>query len=358
MVYKQLVVPDKYWRENKILNGEFLIAQRGTTFNFAPSLTGGAYTIACFDRFTFGTHIASSLDLGTGEKFPQVRLTQESFVQGSGDIPPGNPEKYLRLYFLDAGAAPSPNSFMILNSALDDPRSLLGQTVTVSFYARTSIANRRIGFRLHTADSSVNNHKQIFNKTVTTDGSKKWNKFAVTFKIPSFLEDYNLINIIFFQFMFQCGSNVSKLWTTSATSITPGETIDIADLKLEIGDRATPMPRESYWQQLLKCQQYYWEAPDRTILHGFSTANGSSGIVFATVKFPVPMKKIPGISISSQIYVHLPGIEIGNKNFGGLWLLTPELCEFGILTTYPFPAAAIVEINKNSGQHFKADVGY
>lgn len=354
MIYKQLVLPSEYFRDNKILNGEFLIAQRGKTFNFDPSLPAGNYSFQHLDKFIIGAHISNNLGLGIGERIPKIKLTQEAFTQGSSGNPPGNPEKYLRLYFIDAGAAPSPYSFIIINHILDEPKSLLGQTATLSFYARTSTLNRKIGVRVHSTDSLSDNHKIFFKKTVTTDGSRKWNRFVETFKIPNFLQDYNLINTIYFQLMFQCGSSVGNIWNTNTTPVIAGETIDIADLKLEIGDLPTPMPREPYLQQLLKCQQYYWEVPDGAILPGYSSSADSGGYVISVVNFPVRMRRIPTISISSQIFTHIPGIDIGNKNLNAFFATT-ELCEFSVLTSYPSARPAILQINKNSGQYLKAD---
>jgi hypothetical protein len=353
MTQKRIIIPNVYPTENKVLNGEFLIAQRGTTFDFATTSDPVFRPAHTLDRMIFGVQ-APALN-GSGERNPQTKITQESFIQGSSDIPPGNPAKYLRIKFIDAGVALNLNSYLIMNTSLDDPKSLLGQTVTLSFYAKTSIPNRRIGLRMHTQDISLTTQKEIFWKLLTTDGSstRKWQKFVETFKIPSLVADYSQLSIIYLQLMFQCGSGVAKTWNTSAIPIAAGEIIDIADLKLEIGDRATPMPREPFVQQLLKCQQYYWEVPSYHIAHGYNQPNGTSGLASFILYFPVKMKRVPDILASNQFYVYLPYVEGTNKIYADIWQKTQDFCQFRVNTASPIRIPAGLDLRKDQGQYLK-----
>ncbi|QLE46407.1 hypothetical protein FD723_40050 (plasmid) [Nostoc sp. C052] len=357
MTQKQLNLIQPYPQKNLILNGEFLISQRGTSFDFAtPStpLFSRAYTV---DRFYFESQ--PLLAGGSEGKSPQVKVTQESFIQGSKNIPAGNPEKFLRVKFIDAGIALPPNSYTITNTVLDATQYLFGQTVTLSFWAKTSVPNRKIGTRLVFTTFIPAESNEIFFKTVKTRSENKWYKFVETFKVPASYPNYSASNnpssfCMVFQMMFQCGSDASSTWNTTATLAIAGETIDIANLKLELGAVATPMPKESYLQQLLQCQRYYWEAPHQYIVDGCTAPFGAPGSAIFMMKFPVIMKQVPILSVSSSFLVHIPTVETTNRPFTGIVNITPECCQFAvssIAATNSLPC--FLELRKTSGQYFR-----
>ncbi|QLE46408.1 hypothetical protein FD723_40055 (plasmid) [Nostoc sp. C052] len=349
MSQSQIAYNDNYPRKNKILNGEFIVAQRGTVFNFAPlsnPIFNYEYTL---DRFIFTASNAS------GERMPQTKVTQESFIQGSTGIP-GEPRKYLRINFIDAGASLTTNSCVVFDTLIDEYRSLFGQIVTLSFYARTSGLNRKIGLRVYLVDKDTANNVKyidILGKTVKTDtrGINGWSRFVVTFQIPSFSDNYNTAEKLMFQMMFQCGTTIGALWGTNATPAIAGETIDITDLKLEAGNSATPIARRNYLEELLECQRYYWNVPDNYSITGYNEINAGSGNAFFVAKFPVPMLKVPTVKASNKFYVHVATIEFGDKPYSGIRILTPENCHLIVNTGKPNLCTAELRVLKSSGQH-------
>ena len=93
-------------RRNLIINGNFNVAQRGTS-----SSTNGYSSL---DRWTWS---------GTGT------LSQETFTVGQTDVP-GEPEKYLK-FAITTGAANTR-----VEQRIEDVRTTAGQTFTISFYAK------------------------------------------------------------------------------------------------------------------------------------------------------------------------------------------------------------------------------
>lgn len=358
MTQNQLNLPQLYPQKNLILNGEFLIAQRGTSFDFALPANPVFLKNYTLDRFYF--EVQPLTKTRVGEKPPQTKITQESFIRGNRDIPAGNPEKFLRVRFVDAGIALSPDSYTITNTLLDATEYLFGQTVTLSFWAKTSIPNRRIGTRLVFTNFIASDNNEILRKTVKTGNENKWYKFVETFTIPASYANYTASNdsgsfFMIFQMMFQCGADTGSIWNTTMTPAVAGETIDIANLKLEIGNVATPMPEGSYLQQLLQCQRYYWEAPNQYILHGCNVPNpdGISGSAVFVMKFPVTMKRIPSFSVSSNLFIYIPTIEANNKPFSQISALASDYCQFAVSSLTPNVLPCVLELKKTSGQYFR-----
>lgn len=345
MAQNQIAYPVTYPRKNKFLNGEFIIAQRGPTFTFAPisdPVFRSGYTL---DRFYFtGSNF-------TGTRTPQTKVTQESFIQGSSGIS-GEPSKYLRVNFIDAGASLSPNSYVAMDHYFDDSKSLLGQTVTLSFYAKTSIPNRKLGIKMMVVGKDIANNfaiGDVFKKAIKTTTS--WSRIIHTFTIPSSFANFSVIDLLDFQMMFQCGAAKGTYWNTDATPAIAGETIDIADLKLEVGNNATPLVRKNYLEELLECQRYYWSIPDGYAIIGYNEANAAQGIASFVVKFPVAMIKTPSVTNSEKLYLHLPMVDIGDKAFAGIRTLSPENCQFCIASSKPNLSAAEIRIFKSSGHY-------
>jgi hypothetical protein len=99
---------------NKIINGNFDVWQRGTSFS---ALGYGADRWRSY--YTGGTTTVYS---------------QQSFTLGQTDVP-DNPEFYARLVVTSDSTSDSRASF---NQKIEDVRTFAGQTVTVSFWAKAN----------------------------------------------------------------------------------------------------------------------------------------------------------------------------------------------------------------------------
>jgi hypothetical protein len=105
--------------KNHIINGAFDFWQRGTTFN---NMSSGSYTA---DRFLY------SWD-GNGT----MNCSRQTFTPGSAPV-----SGYEGTYFIRGNVGTAGTSTVLdLNHRVEDVRSLAGQTVTLSFWAKADSA--------------------------------------------------------------------------------------------------------------------------------------------------------------------------------------------------------------------------
>jgi hypothetical protein len=106
---------------NRIINGNFDIWQRGTSFSNPVDNT---YTA---DRWVV---------VYNGSGATRTAITQKAFVVGSTEAAPGA-ALYLEFAQTVAGSG---GTFNVFQQRIEDVRTFGGQTVTVSFYARGASA--------------------------------------------------------------------------------------------------------------------------------------------------------------------------------------------------------------------------
>ena len=245
---------------NRIINGNFDIWQRGTSFT---SPTSGNYTA---DRWEVQFN-------NTGAT---RTLSRQSFALGQTDVP-GEPTYFMRF---DQSVAGSGGTFTQLDQRIESVRTFAGQQVTISFWAKAAASTTM----------PVVAFQQIFGTggspsglTQTTAGSSlalttTWQKFSYQVTLPSIsgktlgTDSNDALIAVFFM----------PLNTTF--------TIDIAQVQLEPGPVATPFERRPIGTELALCQRYFQPFGDS----GFAVANGSNP---ANVQFsgllPVPMRAAP-----------------------------------------------------------------
>jgi hypothetical protein len=145
--------------KNKIINGDFSIWQRGTSFtNF------GAYYAA--DRFrveTVGSGTAST-------------ISQQSFSYG--DISGYNPQYYLR-YVKNNTTADA----LSITQRIEDVRTFAGQTVTLSFWAKgnSAFTNEPLTLQSFGTGGSGDVYTTYTTQSITTS----WARYSMTFTMPS-----------------------------------------------------------------------------------------------------------------------------------------------------------------------------
>ena len=207
--------------DNLIINGNFDIWQRGTS--------GAAGYVA--DRWV---HFVAGPS-GT------VTQSRQAFTTGQTDVP-NNPRYFYRIqgssYTLTAGN---------LTQKIEDVRTLAGETVTVSFYAKASAARQiQIRFyRVFGVGGSASDSTIFSAVSLTTS----WQKFVVTGNLPSVsgktIGDGSSIQLAFDIKEGAFGSDLNS------------DSIDIAQVKLEPGDTATDFVPRRIEDELAKCQRYY-----------------------------------------------------------------------------------------------------
>lgn len=270
-----------------IMNGNFNVNQRGTSLSL--SMTDNIFYYL-FDRW---------FDVANDDGGTRPALTRSQQILTSGDIP--GSFYYSRLLSDGTGTSLGNSSFHSYRQAVEfGTRFLCGlnKKVTLSFWARSNISNKRIGVNLFQAYGSGGSPSatetltgEIFTLTST------WTKYTKTFTTNTLVgktfgtDNNDKIDVV-----------INKQWgTTTATTRFGGGTaesyggagyIDIAAVELNAGDVALPFQPKSFEEELRACQRYCF-APDLSIPIsnvGFGMARTTTtAVVF--VHLPTTMRK-------------------------------------------------------------------
>jgi hypothetical protein len=270
---------------NAIINGNFDIWQRGTSF------TGSVYGA---DRWINSVNGSS------------CTMSRQPFTLGQTDVPE-EPTYFCRMVVSSVSGA---GNFARLLQRIEDVRTYAGQQATLSFWAKANIS-RSVYFEL----------VQIFgsggspSSSVIITGPKvslttAWQKFTHTFTIPSIAgktlgTDSN--SNLELAFWFDAGSDFNS--RTSTVGQQSG-TFEIAQVQIEAGPVATPFERRPIGTELTLCQRYYqWNVSTQGAM------NEANNRFVCPVGFTVPMRATPNVSIrSGGNAIHRPGIAFINLN--------------------------------------------
>jgi len=106
---------------------------------------------------------------------------------------------------------------------------------------------------------------------------------------------------------------------TSSVSITSGDYIEFTNVKLEIGDTATPFESRSYAEELRDCQRYYWQG--EAVGSGIAYQYGISGSYKQgpIISFPVHMRVDPTVAIvTAPTYINCTHGDIVHQTDGAI----------------------------------------
>jgi len=241
--------------KNKVINGDFGIWQRGTSFN--PSGTGYFYTS---DRWQSYSYAASS-----------QTISQQSFTIGTAPI-----SGYEGTYFL---RSTSTNTAAYINQPIEDVRTYAGQTITVSFWAKAA-SNQTIVVVLDQyfgsgGSATVNVGAQ--NNSATT----AWQRFIYTVAVPSISGK-----------TIGTGSYLSLTIRMDVTNVA----MDVWGVQVERGSVATPFTTASntFQGELALCQRYFVRWGGSTVYESMANAVAASTTgVSAYPIMPVQMRVQP-----------------------------------------------------------------
>jgi hypothetical protein len=248
--------------KNKIINGDFGIWQRGTSF----TLGAQAYTADRFRGFRDGN--------GT------VTLTRETFTPGAAPV-----AGYESTYFAQlACSSVGTTAYYELNQNIEDVRTFAGQTVTISFYAKLSAGSVSAPYvRLNQnfgsgGSATVTGSNQLFTPT----GS--WARYSATVTLPS-ISGKTIGTSSYLQLQF-------ILPTGAATS-----TMQIWGVQAEYGAKMTPFQTASGGSpqaELALCQRYYVRYGGNNTFEMIGNGSAQSTTV-ANILIPIPvqMREVP-----------------------------------------------------------------
>jgi hypothetical protein len=258
---------------NAIINGAFEINQRGLTSSTAPGYG--------FDRWT------------TLQSGGTVTSSSQAFTLGAAPVAGFEAANFYRV--VTAGQSASGN-LAVLSQPIEGVRSFAGQTITVSFYAKSGAGTPKIGLELSqffgTGGSPSARVSTPFSSTISTS----WTRYTATVAVPSIsgktigTDKNDSLQLLFW---ISAGSD----FATRASSIgIQNNTFDIWGVQVETGTVATPFRRNanSIQGELAACQRYYTRLTAGGLFGKIGMANGQSGTQLdGIVPLPTTMRVSP-----------------------------------------------------------------
>ena len=295
---------------NKIINGNFDIWQRGTTFTNPANL---AYLA---DRWTLSHSAGTRV------------ISQQPFF-GQTD-PPGNPIYFLR--WQQTTSSPTAHS---LAQKIESVQTLANKQIALSFYAK--------------ADSSINvsvNCIQYFGSggspiasagTSTINVTTTWQKYTVNFTTPPLTSKI-------------LGTNDS-LDVLFSLPIGSTFTFDIAQVQLEEGLVATPFEQRPIGTELALCQRYYEKNYALEVVPGTpisGTDIHTNGVPYLGTLFKYNFSVFFKVTKRSASTVTLYSMKTGasGKFAVGVWPNTTDLNIVAISTQSGFHTSSVTSASQ------------
>jgi hypothetical protein len=258
--------------KNKIINGDFGVWQRGTSF------TSAGY---CADRFV------ANIGSVTSPSF-----SRSTFTPGTAPV-----SGYEGTFFMTMSGTLSDavNGYYQLDQRIEDVRTFAGQTVTLSFWAKgsaTGTISANIS-QIFGTGGSANVTVNATNFNITTS----WARYTTTLTYPSIsgktigTGSYARITISKLQ-----GTATGNQAIWGAATFTG--TLDVWGVQLEAGSTATAFQTATGTLQgeLAACQRYYYKLTNGVANAALMSAfYFSSSSINAYVPFPVTMRTSPTI---------------------------------------------------------------
>lgn len=260
--------------KNKIINGDFNVWQRGTSFT---GFTSGTYTS---DRW------ACVFD-GTGAT---RTISQQAFTAGTAPVSGYEGAFFLRFNQSVAGTG---GNFNVLLQRIEDGRTFAGQTVVVSFWAKaaTNGTTMQANFHRNYGSGGSATDFNILPSAPSYVLTTSWVRYTATVSIPSASGK-----------TFGPGSYLEFFWYLPMNTTS---TIDIWGVQIEAGNVATPFQTATGTLQgeLAACQRYLPAFTGANFLEYIGYAYGTNTSLY-TLPFTTTARVVPtGVTISGTINV-------------------------------------------------------
>lgn len=265
---------------NKIINGDFDIWQRGTSF------TSNGYNADRWQTSSSGT------------------LTISRGYLGAGDGIPGTPQFGLRTNRTVAAASGN----VVLGQKIEGLRQFSGQRVTLTFYIRnlTGVAKELNTRARSEYGSGGSANEELAMQTHSIAVAPGYQKFTHVFDIPSMAgKTFGSGDCLYVRFLEEAGFSTFDLI--------------FSHISLVIGDASAeedPFSPRHIQQELALCQRYYWRGLP---VQGLNFASYDTGCIASwPIAFPVPMRSIPTVAHN-----------LANTTYNGC-----DNLEFDVVTTF------------------------
>jgi hypothetical protein len=299
--------------KNKILNGAFDIWQRGSSQNLT---TGNYFFLA--DRFQALVNFSA----GTAS------ISRQTFTPGTAPV-----AGYEGQYFQRVNTGTTA-TYVEINSKIEDVRTLAGQNVTISFWAKASSAvTVKNLIRQNFGSGGSGNVDNTANFNLTTS----WTRFTRSIEPLGAMTGKTIGTSSFLQFFLY-----------QDTGALGGLDIDLWGVQIEAGSVATAFQTATGTIQgeLAACQRYYYRQTASQIYSSFS--NWASAYTTAIVdnwlvNFPVTMRvaQTSGGSLTTSNI----SMTDGNNTFstGTFNLSTNSQTVWGAAVRYQHGTAALTQ---------------
>lgn len=257
---------------NFIRNGDFQIAQRGTSF---AGITTAQYTLdGAVNPGTNGTNT----------------FTQQAFTVGQTDVP-GNPINFLRVQrTVAAGAANA-----VVQFPIEFSHRLSGKTVTFSFWAKVSSGTKALTLDWTFSGVTPGAYPgALASITVTTT----WTLFKVTATVEA----------------MTAATSSAYIAPRIVESASFGTfTLDVADVQVEEGSEATRFERLNFGEQLRWCERFFAKSFNVATAPAQNVGGGTGEYLFPCTKAGATQNYSPRILFPSRMRAG-PTVTLYNPN--------------------------------------------
>jgi hypothetical protein len=250
--------------KNKIINGDFGVWQRGTSFS---NPANGSYLS---DRWTFNFYVAQPTTYS---------FTQQTFTPGTAPVAGYEGQYFFRSTVTTLGSASSDYDIM---QKIENVQTFAGQTITLSFWAKTDSARTISAYIIQNFGSGGSG--EVVSSVSTFSGTTSWTRFSTTFSVPSI-----------------AGKTIgagSFLRITIRQTAANGSVLDLWGVQVEAGSIATPFQTATGTIQgeLAACQRYFLSVAASA--QGFATSTTAALLYYF---YPVLMRTNPSVTAPASL---------------------------------------------------------
>ena len=212
---------------NRIINGNFDVWQRGTSFSSPATAT---YTADRFNQAWDGSGATRT-------------ISQQVFTAGQTDVP-NNPKYFYRFAQTVAGSGGTFNNFC--TQYIEGVQTFAGQAVTVSLWAKAPVGTPYVNSAMRQVfgtSGSTNVDVSPYSQSSFTL-TANWQKYTFQYFVPSITGK-------------TIGTANDCLALFTYTNPNAVVTVDIAQVQVEQGTVATPFEVRPYATELALCQRYF-----------------------------------------------------------------------------------------------------
>jgi hypothetical protein len=309
---------------NVIINGDFRINQRGL------GSAGTVYTSGYgFDRW-------------------YVEANNGTLTHSAQTFTPGNaiagyePISFARL--TTSGQTLS-GAYAALIQKIEDVRSLAGQTITISFWAKAASGTPKIAIEMdQNFGSGGSTRVTTLAGQVTL--STLWNRYSVTVQVPSISgKTIGSSSFIALDLFTSAGADFN---VRSGSLGIQNNTFDFWGVQVESGTIATPLEQRPIGLELSLCQRYFVRLNDPA---GSGTGTGSTtgGCSRTNFALPVEMRIVPTSVTMSGTFAFWNGQTASTGTSFNQTFRSKTSVEVDFNTSIAYGIANAVKVYTNSG---------